>query len=78
MMHNSAISFSVSMDDTGKNVETLLEDLQQRYAVSVERGLELITIRHFNRETITRVLTGKQVVRELKDSYTCQMLVKSP
>jgi len=78
MMHNSAISFSVSMDDTGSNVETLLEDLQRRYAVTVEKGLELITIRHFNQETIDRVLVGKRVVRELKDSYTCQMLVKSP
>jgi len=77
MMHNSAVSFSACTDDTGKNVENLLSELQQRYKVDVERGLELITIRHFNQETIARVLAGKRVVRELKDSYTCQMLVKS-
>jgi len=77
MMHNSAVSFSACMDDTGRNVENLLANLQQRYTVDAERGLELITIRHFNQETIARVLAGKQVVRELKDSYTCQMLVKS-
>ncbi|MBD1422448.1 aspartate kinase [Sphingobacterium chuzhouense] len=76
MMHNSAISFCVSIDDTGSNVATLLEELEKRYKVSVEKGLELITIRYFNQETIDRVLVNKKIIRELKDSYTCQLLVK--
>ena len=77
MMHNSAISFCVSVDDTGENVFDLLEDLNKRYKVTVAAGLELITIRYYNQETIDRVLVNKQIIRELKDSYTCQMLVKS-
>src|SRR5690606_21060537 len=31
MMHNSAISFSVSIDDTGRNVNSLLAELEKRY-----------------------------------------------
>ena len=77
MMHNSAISFSVAIDNTGQNIETLLVELEKRYKVSVERGLELITIRYYNQETIDRVLVNKEIIRELKDSYTCQMLVKN-
>jgi len=76
MMHNSAISFSVSIDDTGEHVDMLLEDLEKRYKVNYEKGLELITIRYYNQETIDRVLVNKKIIRELKDSYTCQMLVK--
>ncbi len=76
MMHNSAISFSVSIDDTGRNVNSLLAELEKRYRVNVEKGLELITIRYFNQETIDRVLINKKIIRELKDSYTCQLLVK--
>ncbi|MGO1595266.1 MAG: aspartate kinase [Sphingobacterium sp.] len=76
MMHNSAISFWVSIDETGDNVWTLLEQLQERYKVAVATGLELITIRHYNQQTIDRVLVNKEIIRELKDSYTCQMLVK--
>ncbi|MGM1430325.1 aspartate kinase [Sphingobacterium lactis] len=76
MMHNSAISFSVAVDDTGENVQSLLEQLEKRYKVSVESGLELITIRYYNQQTIDRVLVNKEIIRELKDSYTCQMLVK--
>lgn len=77
MMHNSAISFVVSIDDTGDNVWALLEQLEKRYKVSVATGLELITIRHYNQQTIDRVLVNKEIIRELKDSYTCQMLVKN-
>src|SRR5690606_531779 len=56
MMHNSAVNFSVSIDDTGSNVAALLDDLQARYDVRHQKGLELITIRHYNQQTIDRVL----------------------
>ena len=42
----------------------------------VEKGLELITIRYYNQQTIDRVLVNKEIIRELKDQYTCQILVK--
>ncbi|NGM61824.1 aspartate kinase [Sphingobacterium sp. SGG-5] len=77
MMHNSAISFSVSVDDSGENIDLLLSDLEKRYKANIERGLELITIRYYNQETIDRVLVNKKIIRELKDSYTCQMLVSN-
>lgn len=76
MMHNSAVNFSVSIDDTGNNVATLLTDLQARYDVRHQNGLELITIRHYNQQTIDRVLVEKEIIMELKDSYTCQLLVR--
>lgn len=76
MMHNSAVNFSVSIDDTGSNVAALLDDLQARYDVRHQKGLELITIRHYNQQTIDRVLIEKEIIMELKDSYTCQLLVR--
>ncbi len=76
MMHNSAVNFSVSIDDTGDNVAALLNDLRSRYDVQHQHGLELITIRHYNQQTIDRVLVEKEIIMELKDSYTCQLLVK--
>ena len=76
MMHNSAVNFSVSIDDTGNNVTALLDDLQTRYDVQHQSGLELITIRYYNQQTIDRVLVEKEIIMELKDSYTCQLLVR--
>ncbi|WP_257667850.1 aspartate kinase [Parapedobacter tibetensis] len=76
MMHNSAVSFSVSIDSTGENIAELLRDLKARYDVQRQNGLELITIRHYNQQTIDRVLVEKEIIMELKDSYTCQLLVR--
>ncbi|GGC35759.1 aspartokinase [Parapedobacter defluvii] len=76
MMHNSAVNFSISIDDTGENVTALIEDLGKRYDVHYQKELELITIRHYNQQTIDRVLVGKAIILELKDSYTCQLLVR--
>lgn len=76
MMHNTAIRFSISVDDTGKNVQNFIDELKKRYKVDYLNDLELITIRYYNQETIDRVLIGKEVIQQLKDNYTCQMLVK--
>lgn len=76
MMHNTAINFTVSVDDTGQNLLDLIHALEQRFKVRYESGLELITIRYYNQETIDRVLVDKEVISELKDTYTCQLLVK--
>lgn len=75
MMHNSAVSFSVSIDDTGDNVQALIGELKERFQAESRSGLELITIRYYNQSTIDRVLIDKQIIMELKDSYTCQLLV---
>ncbi len=76
MMRNTAINFAVSVDDTGQNLTDLIAELEQRFKVTYESGLELITIRYYNQETINRVLVDKEVISELKDTYTCQLLVK--
>ncbi len=75
MMHNSAVSFSVSIDDTGANVQALIGELKERFQAESQSGLELITIRYYNQSTIDRVLVDKEIIMELKDSYTCQLLV---
>lgn len=77
MMRNTAINFTVAVDDTGSPVEDLLKDLETRFNVFTEHNLELITIRYYNQETINRVLLNKEVISELKDKYTCQLLVKN-
>lgn len=76
VMHNSAVNFSVSVDYHEENVLALIEELKQRFNVRSQKDLELVTIRYYNQETIDRVLTDKEIILEVKDSYTCQMLIK--
>lgn len=77
MMHNSAVSFSVSIDNTGENIHSLMGELKERYQVESKSDLELITIRYYNQSTIDRVLVDKKIIMELKNSYTCQLLVSN-
>lgn len=77
VMHNSAVNFSVSADYNEENIQSLTEELKLRFDVSTLTDLELVTIRHYNQETINRVLTDKDIFLDVKDSYTCQMLIKS-
>lgn len=76
MMHNSAVNFSVSVDYHEESIPALLEELKERFNVSFQKDLELVTIRYYNQETIDRVLVDKQIILEVKDSYTCQMLIE--
>ncbi len=74
-MLNSAISFSVSVDDSDK-IDLLIKDLSETFKVKYNKGLELVTIRYYNQNTIDRVTVNKNVLLEVKSRHTCQIVMK--
>ncbi|MFD2581025.1 aspartate kinase [Pedobacter vanadiisoli] len=76
-MLNSAISFSVSVDDHPVQIEKLIKDLSQEFTVKYNKGLELVTIRYYNQQTIDRVTVEKDILLEVKSRHTCQMVMKN-
>ncbi|GAB4048403.1 aspartate kinase [Spirosoma litoris] len=76
LMQNTAISFSVVVDNNPDRVPTLLEQLRQDFRVSYNDNLELITIRYYDQGTIDRVLVNKRLLLEQKSRYTVQLVVK--
>jgi aspartate kinase len=77
VMQNSAISFSISIDNDERKVPDLIKTLQQDYKVLYNEGLELITIRYYDQATIDRVTVGKKILLEVKSRYTVQLVVKN-
>lgn len=75
-MLNSAISFSVSVDGDEEKIDRLIKDLSEGFKVKYNKGLELVTIRYYNQQTIDRVTVNKKVLLEVKSRYTCQMVIK--
>lgn len=75
-MHNSAISFSVSVDYDDRKTPVLISKLKETFKVRYNDNLELITIRHYNQETIDRVLVDKEILLEVRSRHTIQMVVK--
>jgi aspartate kinase len=77
VMQNSAISFSVSVDNDERKLPELIKTLQKEYRVLYNDNLELITIRYYDQATIDRVTIDKKILLEVKSRYTVQLVVKS-
>jgi len=77
VMQNSAISFSVCLDNNTIKIPTLVIALQEKFRVLYNDKLELITIRYYNQPTIDRVCIGKKILLEHKSRYTVQLVVKN-
>ena len=76
-MQNSAISFSVCVDNDEKKIPKLIEKLKENFRVLYNDNLELITIRYYDSSTIDRVCIGKKILLEHKSRYTVQLVVKN-
>ena len=77
MMQNSAISFSVCIDNDSQKLSDLIKTLQKEYRTLYNDNLELITIRYYNQATIDRVVIDKKVLLEVRSRHTVQLVAKS-
>lgn len=77
MMQNSAISFSVCTDNDPQKVEPVLADLQQQFKVLYNTGVQLMTIRNYDPETVARLSENKLILIEQRSRNTHQMVMKS-
>ncbi|HXB10591.1 MAG TPA: aspartate kinase [Bacteroidia bacterium] len=76
VMQNSALNFSICMDDDGEKVPALIETLKEDFRVLYNKNLELVTIRYYDQATIDRVCINKKVLMEHKSRYTVQLVVQ--
>jgi aspartate kinase len=77
IMHNSAVSFSISADYEENEIEKLIDELSNRYHIKYNTDVELVTIRYYNESTIDRVTQHKDILLEIKSRHTCQLLMKN-
>ncbi len=75
LMQNSAISFSVCVDQSTR-LQALMEELQEDFRVKYNDGLQLITIRHYDKPSIGRLTENKEILLEQRSRLTVQMVVK--
>lgn len=77
IMQNSAVSFTVCLDIDDLRLNKLVDLLSDDYVVRYNRGLELVTIRHFDQATIDRVTTHKEILMEQKTRHTARIVMKN-
>lgn len=76
LMQNSAISFSVCVDYDQQKTQPLIDDLSKDYKILYNENLELVTIRHYDDETIDRVTANKKIIVEQKSRNTARFVMK--
>lgn len=77
IMQNSAVSFTVCLDIDDLRLNKLVDLLSDDYVVRYNRGLELVTIRHFDQATINRVTVDKEILMEQKTRHTARIVMKN-
>lgn len=77
LMQNSALNFSIVVDQDRINIDNLIGFFSDQYDIKYNLGLELITIRHYDDTTIDRVTKGKQVLLEQKTRETARIVVRT-
>ncbi len=76
MMQNSAISFNVVVNDIDDRVERFCKLIDKDFKTTVDRDLELITIRHYTNQVVESLRRGKVLMLEGRLPLTLQMAVK--
>ncbi|MDC0874767.1 aspartate kinase [Flavobacteriaceae bacterium] len=78
LIQNSAISFSVCVNNKYKRLEELIMVLRSRFNVNVTEGVDLFTIRHFDTKASQFInQKGKQVLLEQRTSETAQFVISA-
>ena len=76
VIQNSAISFTVCVEDKFGNFETILNDLSNNFNVTYNENVSLYTIRHFTDEAARKVLTNQTVLLKQINRETMQIVTK--
>ena len=75
LMQNSAVSFSICVDNKRTSINSLIAELSSKFKVYYNDSVKLFTIRHYNQDSIDKVIVNKKVLLEQKSRNTVQFVV---
>lgn len=76
LVQNSAVSCSFALEVDDMYLSDLMQELSQEFSVKYNSGLDLLTIRHYQKANLDRLLSGKEVLLSQKNRTTMQVLYR--
>lgn len=76
LMQNSAISFKMIVNNDKRRLRLVIDELEEKYKVAYQTGLELVTIRYFDQSTIDRVMINKELILEQRGLQNIELLIR--
>lgn len=74
LIQNSAISFSVCINDLFGNFDDLLIELKKKFSVKYRRDVSLYTIRYFDQGSINQIERGRETLLKQTTRKTVQIV----
>lgn len=75
LIQTHAVSLQMCLDDRIDKIEKLALAASQTFEVQVEKGLTLLSIRHYNDELVARMTAGKTIELKQQSPDTIQILM---
>lgn len=75
LMQNSALSFSICVDNNPQRIEVLVDRLKSMFRVRYNENLQLVTIRYYTQEVIDSIVAGRPILLEQRSRTTEQIIV---
>lgn len=75
LTQNTAINFICVMDDKPDKIESLALEASEFLEVRIQKGLTLLTIRHYTDEIIQKMTAGKKILLKQQTENTMQVLM---
>jgi len=75
LMQNSAISFSIVFNQTRQDLESIRQSLDLKFSIRFNKGLELLTIRHYNEHIIKELTNGRNLLLEQRSRNTVRLIM---
>jgi aspartate kinase len=76
LIQTGAISVQICLDDHPEKIDQLAAAASSVFDIEIERGLSLLTIRHFNQSLLDKMMSGKEILLQQETKETVQVLYK--
>jgi len=76
LIQQSAIDLSLAFDEPEQGIDSLIAQLQEKFEVKYNTGLDLVTIRYYTPESVDHISAGRVIYIEQKSRRTARMLLK--
>lgn len=76
MMQNSALSFSLCIDDNEMLLSQLRQRLSPQFRLRYNLGLQLITIRYYTQDIIDRIVGNSTILLQQRSRNTAQLIIQ--
>ena len=76
LMQNTALSFSLCIDDNPMLLSQLRDQLQHQFHLRYNQGLQLITIRYYTQDIIDRIVGTRTILLQQRTRTTAQLIIQ--